>query len=249
MSDNSNMHDAQMTSPQGKPGARRRRPAPSKVQTAAMKQKARRAKMFKYGYYAIGLLVVLYIIGSITGGARYGSIQYGICRGFLERYVPFPQSIKILKVAEGPEIARILYSHTNTFGQFRLQEMECQFKPDQKLANRDFLKRILEQISVQGGALSHIAKAAGLPEKIIYDYMVGDRDNLPDNGAINRVASRFGVAPPVAIKTLQSITVDKRPLSDQDVIEFRKAIPSLIANPPDLTYPLPLPSNIEDYKQ
>ena len=205
-------------------------------------------KGLKYIGYGMGGIFALFILAWMFTGPSSGSMRYGICKIFLEQSIPFPKTLNISAVWESRALARIQYSHIDAFGQYRLSKIQCNFGEDQDYANRNFIKNILEQISNQGGDVSDIAKAANLPEKVIKDYMSGDRARLPSNTAIMRISSRFSVPAPSAAFILKSVTVDGRSFPDEAVKDFRETIPVIVANPPDLTYPAPLPASIKDYK-
>ncbi len=82
------------------------------------------------------LFVVLLVLGFIglalyyTSLPRKGSMAYGICRVFLERYVQYPSTLRISTVKEFTESVRIWYIQTDSFGQYRMEPIRCYYKAD-----------------------------------------------------------------------------------------------------------------------
>lgn len=74
-----------------------------------------------------------------------GTIMYGLCAAFLERYVAYPPSIQHLQVEQFPRAVRIYFNQTDAFGQFTQDTIECSADPkdfpnirfDKVLYNRD----------------------------------------------------------------------------------------------------------------
>lgn len=58
------------------------------------------------------------------------SIQYGICKTFVELNVPYPYTLyfsEVLDFSDGS--VRIWYSHYDSFGEYRLMPVQCYFAP------------------------------------------------------------------------------------------------------------------------
>ena len=212
-------------------------------------QPSTKQKAKKYALYAVLVLFALYVVAWLFSGPSYGTIRYGICKVFLQRSIPYPDSLDISAVWEGRKIARIQFSHTDAFGQYRLSRIQCNFDSDQDLANRVFLRDLLEQVTTQGGSLSNIARVGEVPESMLRDYMTEKRAKLTDSGTINRIATKLNLPIPRALFVLKSVVVDGRSYPKDEIISFRKSIPAIVANPPDLAYPGALPSDIKDYKK
>lgn len=58
---------------------------------------------------------------------RIGSIPYGICKVMLERSVQYPHSLRISTVKELGKSVRIWYVQTDSFGQYRMEPIQCYF--------------------------------------------------------------------------------------------------------------------------
>jgi hypothetical protein len=74
-----------------------------------------------------GLLLILMLFAC---GPREGTLMYGVCKVFLERYVKYPQTLQIRFVEQYRMAVRIGYNSVDPFGQYTHHMMECNFKPD-----------------------------------------------------------------------------------------------------------------------
>ncbi len=62
---------------------------------------------------------------------RKGSILYGICDAFLQQQVSFPETIKYQTIEQYQRATRLYYSTMGTFGEQRLDMIECTFVLDE----------------------------------------------------------------------------------------------------------------------
>jgi hypothetical protein len=142
------------------------------------KKKLKRKKTFKLGVYGgIGLLLALgcwYLFAPFKGG-----MAFGICKVFLELSVQYPEMLKLSTVEEMEDSVRIWYTQLDSFGQYRMEPIQCFFKNDE----------------TQGTILS-------------------------------------------------KVMVRRREVDPAIVDKFNKSIPTILANPPDLTLPTPLPDSL-----
>ena len=107
------------------------------------------------------------------------SIQYGICKTFIELNVPYPYTLyysEVLDFSDGS--VRIWFSHYDSFGDYRLMPVQCYFTPHET-------------------------------------YGLG----------------------------LSRIIIERREVDPAIVERFNNALPAILAYPPDLTYPTPLPND------
>lgn len=65
-----------------------------------------------YGYYIFTMPVV-------------GSIGFGMCKVFLERWVEYPSSLRLSEIKEFRDSVRIWYIQTDSFGQYRMEPIQC----------------------------------------------------------------------------------------------------------------------------
>ena len=213
------------------------------------KQKKKKGNKLLYIIGGIFGVFILLVFAAGGGGTRSGTVKYGICKIILEQSVSYPQTIKVAQVREGAKFARILYSHTDAFGQYRFSRIQCNFEQDQEYANRQWLLKTFSVQSEAGVTIDQITAAANVNSKIISEYMNKKRAKLPDSGAIQRIAQVVGGTPPGPVFVLDSVKIDTRELSEERIDLFQKALFTMVQNPPDLTIPRPLPSNIANYKR
>lgn len=210
-------------------------------------QKQKGNKLLIYG--GIGFVFLLLVFAAFSTPTRYGTVKYGICKIIMEQNVPFPDTLQVVQVVERPKFARILYSHTDAFGQYRFSKIQCNFEQDQDYANRKWLLSTLAEQDAAGRSIQQVAQASGVNKRILTEYMMEKRSKLPSANTINRIAQAVGKPPPGPVFVLDSISIDNRRLSDEQVAHFQKALVTMVENPPDLALPRPLPRNIADYKQ
>ncbi len=134
--------------------------APDDKFTQAIKQsrlqaktKKRRKKQMKFGI-AGGVILVLgalfmYIITPYKGG-----MNYGICKVFAERNLTFPSTMKVMATEEFRTSIRIWYMMIDSFGNERMQPIQCYFTEGDygylKLTKVKIRRRELEQSVIDG---------------------------------------------------------------------------------------------------
>lgn len=76
------------------------------------------------GLCGVFILFIFSMALTLTSG-REGTWRYALCKVFLERYVDYPTSLKILTAGEKSNSAQIGYIATNAFGSRESELMEC----------------------------------------------------------------------------------------------------------------------------
>ena len=90
-----------------------------------------RQKNRKITYSIIGLFAVLILIALFScDTAPKGGLAYALCATFAERLVPFPPTITVNGLEQGRKATRVYYTHTDAFGQFRQEMLDCEFGTD-----------------------------------------------------------------------------------------------------------------------
>ena len=124
-------------------------PAPEKKLTkrglAEQKRLAKKEKLKKRFYMALGGLVFLSFIIWFGMQPLKGSIQYGVCRTFLEMQLKYPHTIKMTFVEIFDKSLRMYYTYNDAFGSIRSEMMECDFRPF-NLLNLETVKRDREPV-------------------------------------------------------------------------------------------------------
>jgi hypothetical protein len=148
----------------------------------AQKKLAERKKKIKKVIIILAFFLLAYGIYWLFKPFEKG-LSFGVCKVFIELSVPYPDSIHYSEVIEFADSVRVWYSYYDTFGDFRLQQTQCFFAPDEK----------------------------------------------------------YGMS-------VSSILVGRLEVDPEKVALFNNSLPSIFKNPPDLTYPEPLPNDIGQLK-
>lgn len=90
-------------------------------------QKKRRLRYL----YAGGALVFAYI-GYLLFVPFKGGLNFGVCKVFLELYVQYPDTLKLSTVEDFGSSYRIWFTHIDSFGEYRLDHMQCFYRPDEQ---------------------------------------------------------------------------------------------------------------------
>jgi len=90
----------------------------------------KRKKQLIIGSIAAVILFLSYSIWNMFQPYK-GSVFYGVCKTFLELYVPYPETLRLSVVDEVGTYVRIWYAHTDSFGSYRLEPMVCHFEQDE----------------------------------------------------------------------------------------------------------------------
>lgn len=151
--------------------------AQSSLQAKRAKQKK---QQFKYGLIAAGVLLVSYVI--YWGFKPYqGSMAFGICKVFLEGQVRFPSLLRVSTVEEFDTFVRIWYTQVDSFGEYRMESIQCYYKQD------------------------------------------------PERGTV-----------------VDKVLINRREVDPRKVEDFNRSLSVILAHPPDLTIPPPLPDSLQN---
>lgn len=102
---------------------------PAQKKAAPKTKKAMRMQALKF----IFIGVVLFILGAsgflwyVFYGPRWGTMHYGVCKVFAERWVDFPSTMKVREVDYYRLTARVYISHIDAGGQFNYNIIECEY--------------------------------------------------------------------------------------------------------------------------
>jgi hypothetical protein len=148
-----------------------------KLSPLAIKKREKRKKNFKRVLLSLVAFVVFYMFYWLVKPFE-SSMQYGICKVFVELNVPYPDTVYFSEVVEFQDSIRVWFSYSDSFGEFRLEPIQCYFGPSEK----------------------------------------------------------YGME-------LTRITIGRREIDPNAVASFNSALPAILANPPTLVYPTPLPND------
>ena len=85
---------------------------------------AKRKRIFKFGLWLLAIPLLFYAIDWLFKPFS-ADIRFGFCRVFLELYVQYPDMLIVNDVEERAKFVRIWYLQTDSFGQERMEKMEC----------------------------------------------------------------------------------------------------------------------------
>ncbi len=140
----------------------------------------RNRKIFKWGLIGGCAALLIWLLYYLFAPFQ-ATMAYGICKVFMERQVSYPNTVRVSQVEEFESSVRIWYAQINSFGEYRLDQIQCYYKQD-----------------------------------------------------------------PVTGSALDKITINRREVDPAQVAAFNKTLPAILANPPDLIIPAPLPDSLED---
>lgn len=143
-------------------------------------EREKKKKLFK-GAGMLLILVFLFWAYDFLFSPFKAGMTFGICKTFLELNVQFPEDLRLSTVEDFGEYIRIWYAQLDAFGEYRLENIQCHFRADEKTG-------------------------AGVDK----------------------------------------ILINRREVDPDKVARFNSSIPVILAYPPDLTRPNPLPDSLRD---
>lgn len=112
------------------------------------------------------------------------SAEYGICRTFLELTVPYPHTIYVreINVLRNNGGVRLWYSHTDGFGEYRMEPFTCQFETDPETGKITIQQIKMNKVNMGQDRLAHLSHALILFEEkpLILNYPAPLPDSLAD---------------------------------------------------------------------
>lgn len=114
------------------------------------------------------------------------SAEYGICRTLLELVIPYPESLYVSEVTDLSENRglRIWYTHTDAFGEFRMERFICQLGVDPMTGRLKIGSLSLGKVNMPQEQVDYLSNALVLFEEnpLILNYP----SKLPDSlGALH----------------------------------------------------------------
>lgn len=92
------------------------------------KQEQRKKKR-KYSFYALGGVVFALLVYMLFKPFE-GGPQFGVCKTFLELQVRYPHKLRLSSVEILSPTIRIWFTTLDSFGEYKLQAIQCFFEPD-----------------------------------------------------------------------------------------------------------------------
>ena len=93
------------------------------------KRQARRKKKFRRLIAVVAVFFLAFIAYYLFKPFK-GSLPYRVCKLFLENSVVYPQHLRLSTVEEFETSVRIWYTQIDSFGEYRLEPIQCYFRKD-----------------------------------------------------------------------------------------------------------------------
>lgn len=132
---------AQKEAEKAKAKAKKQDQEPDEIEQAlansklAEQQRLQRKRYFKYGMYVVGLTLVFWAYDFLFSPYT-ADMKYGICKVYLELNVQYPQDLRVSTVDDYGNYVRIWYTQLDAFGEYRMEQIQCNFVADQQYGMR-----------------------------------------------------------------------------------------------------------------
>lgn len=101
----------------------------SRLRQKKAEDKKRRRKQIAM---VLGLVVFGYIFYLLFVPYK-GGLNFGACKVFLQLHVRFPHTLRLSTVEDFGDSFRIWYAYTDTSGQYRMDRIQCYYRPDPEM--------------------------------------------------------------------------------------------------------------------
>ncbi|MCE7886469.1 MAG: hypothetical protein DYH13_03075 [Alphaproteobacteria bacterium PRO2] len=101
------------------------------IAQSSVQEKKRAQRKAKF-YFAIGLGVIALLSYSVHWLMKpyQGGLAFGICKVFLEGVTRYPDHLRLSTVEEFETSVRIWYTQVDSFGEYRMEPIQCYYKND-----------------------------------------------------------------------------------------------------------------------
>lgn len=112
------------------------------------------------------------------------SADYGICRTFLELVIPYPHTLYVseVDVLRKDRGMRLWYSHTDAFGEYRMEPFTCKLGQDPQTGRLKIVELVLNKVNMNPEQIAYLSNALILFEEapLILNYPTELPDSLGD---------------------------------------------------------------------
>jgi hypothetical protein len=112
--------------------ARVKKPDFSRLKNMKLSDVKKLISSTKFLVWSVASFILLSILVMIVTSCTppKGNILYGMCAKFLELQVEYPTSVQHKDIELYPKGTRIYYTHVDSYGDYRVEYIECTFEQD-----------------------------------------------------------------------------------------------------------------------
>lgn len=101
------------------------------IAQSSVQEKKKAQRRFRF-YLAVGAGVVMLLTYSVVWLMKpyQGGLAFGICKVFLEGMTRYPDHLRLSTVEEFETSVRIWYTQVDSFGEYRMEPIQCYYKND-----------------------------------------------------------------------------------------------------------------------
>lgn len=140
------------------------------------KKKAERKKRRRQYLYIAGGLLFAYMFYLLLIPYKGGN-NFGVCKVFLQLYVPYPDHLRLSTVEDFGNSYRIWFSSVDGFGEYRLDHIHCFYRSDPNtgfalekvtIGRREVDQKIIDRFNPSIPTIVHF------PPDLTYPYPIPD---------------------------------------------------------------------------
>ncbi|MGB4107533.1 MAG: hypothetical protein WBK55_07030 [Alphaproteobacteria bacterium] len=146
---------------------------------SSIENKRKSGRRFRFNLGIVGGVILLLAFGVHWLLKPYeGGLAFGICRVFLEGITRYPDHLRLSTVEEFDNSVRIWYTQVDSFGEYRMEPIQCYYKNDPELGTI-IDKVTINRREIDPGLIDHFNRA--LPSVLVYPMDLTIPAPLPDS--------------------------------------------------------------------
>ncbi len=111
------------------------KPEPKKRELKSAKRKdgiqpLKKPKKKRSKWFWAGIVAFLFVVMAVILNPPHGTINFGLCKAFVEMNDPYPASLEYVQAEEYGNLTILDYNKIDSFGQRTLNQIRCTFKDD-----------------------------------------------------------------------------------------------------------------------
>ncbi|PCJ99030.1 MAG: hypothetical protein COA45_06190 [Zetaproteobacteria bacterium] len=106
--------------------------------------------------------------------------EYGICKSFLELYVPYPHTIYVSEIKPQRDGSlKLWFTHTGAFGEYRMESFTCRLVPNPETGLIELTQLKLHKVQIGPDRVKHLNSA--MPYFVENPLVLNWPTQLPDS--------------------------------------------------------------------